>query len=36
MSAELLQLENRLIDEADALDELLVRIRNTEKIFISK
>ena len=36
MSAELLQLENRLIDEADALDELLVRIRNTEKKFISK
>lgn len=36
MKAALIELENRLIDEADALDELLVRIRNTEKTFISK
>ncbi len=36
MGAALLELENRVIDEAAALDELLVRIRNTEKIFISK
>ena len=36
MKAALLDLENRLIAEADALGELLVRIRNTEKKFISK
>ena len=36
MSAQLLELENRLIDEADALEELLLRVRNTEKVFISK
>lgn len=36
VSAELLELENRLIDEAAALEELLVQIRNTEKMFISK
>jgi hypothetical protein len=36
LAAPLLELENRLIDEAEALEELLVRIRNTEKIFISK
>ncbi len=36
MSAALLELENRLIDEAEALDELLIQVRNTEKKFISK
>ena len=36
MSASLLQLETRLIDEAEALENLLVEIRNTEKKFISK
>jgi hypothetical protein len=36
MSAALLELETRLINEADAIDELLIRIRNTEKKFISK
>lgn len=36
MSAELLEMERRLIDEAEALDELLIRVRNTEKKFISK
>ena len=36
MSVSLLQLENRLIEEAEALENLVVRIRNTEKVFISK
>ena len=36
MSASLLQLENRLLDEEAALDELLVKVRRTEKEFISK
>ena len=36
MSAALLQLETRLLDEEAALDELMVRIRRTEKEFISK
>ena len=36
LSVSLIELENRLIDEAEALENLLVRIRNTEKVFISK
>ena len=36
MAASLLQLENSVYAEAEALDNMLIEIRNTEKKFISK